>query len=204
MRNKERGLLEKSAYVQSVSVALIPLVPVIAVIVTFIVHIATGHDLTPAEVNLSVVNVIRLGESLIHLHIIIIFTGTCLLKTKTNVNEGIFHLVYHGYNVHSWLYHSGCHNINYANESGSRANQGIPRLTPFRLLYQSLTFLTGLFAYPHLLALEDTALEHTLQFGSMERMLQNPDVAPDLQNLKTFDSAQFAYCIRFAVFWCAP
>jgi uncharacterized membrane protein (GlpM family) len=82
MRNKERGLLEKSAYVQSVSVALVPLVPIIAVIVTFIVHIATGHDLTPAEVNHSVVNVIRLGESLIYLHIIIIFTGTCLLKTK--------------------------------------------------------------------------------------------------------------------------
>nr|QST14989.1 ABCC5 protein [Diaphanosoma celebensis] len=49
MRGKERDLLEKSAYVQSVSVALIPLVPVIAVIATFIAHIATGHDLTPAE-----------------------------------------------------------------------------------------------------------------------------------------------------------
>jgi ATP-binding cassette subfamily C (CFTR/MRP) protein 5 len=39
-----------SAYVQSTSVALTPVVPIIAVIITFLAHIASGHDLTPAEV----------------------------------------------------------------------------------------------------------------------------------------------------------
>ena len=52
MRTKERILLEKTAYTQSLSVALTPVVPIIAVIVTFIAHIATGHELTPAEVNI--------------------------------------------------------------------------------------------------------------------------------------------------------
>ena len=50
VRKRERFLLEMSAYVQSTSVALTPVVPIIAVIVTFLAHIASGHDLTPAEV----------------------------------------------------------------------------------------------------------------------------------------------------------
>ena len=39
-----------SAYVQSASVALTPVVPILAVIVTFLVHIGLGYELSPAEV----------------------------------------------------------------------------------------------------------------------------------------------------------
>lgn len=50
IREKEKGFLEATAYVQSASVALTPVVPVIAVIVTFLAHIGFGYDLTPVEV----------------------------------------------------------------------------------------------------------------------------------------------------------
>lgn len=50
IREKEKGFLESTAYVQSASVALTPVVPIIAVIVTFLAHIGFGYDLSPAEV----------------------------------------------------------------------------------------------------------------------------------------------------------
>lgn len=50
IRKKERFLLEMTAYVQSISVALTPVVPVLSVIVTFLVHTSLGYDLSPAEV----------------------------------------------------------------------------------------------------------------------------------------------------------
>ena len=53
IRKTERSLLERTAYVQSTSVALTPVVPVVAVIVTFLVHIGLGYDLSPAEVRAS-------------------------------------------------------------------------------------------------------------------------------------------------------
>uniref|UniRef100_T1J568 Multidrug resistance-associated protein 5 n=1 Tax=Strigamia maritima TaxID=126957 RepID=T1J568_STRMM len=49
IRNKERKLLEKSAYVQSVSIAMAPTVPIIAAIVTFLAHVGAGNNLTAAE-----------------------------------------------------------------------------------------------------------------------------------------------------------
>ena len=50
IREKEKKFLEATAYVQSASVALTPVVPIIAVIVTFLAHIGFGYDLSPAEV----------------------------------------------------------------------------------------------------------------------------------------------------------
>ena len=52
IRKKERFLLEMTAYVQSISVALTPVVPVLSVIVTFLVHISLGYELSPAEVTI--------------------------------------------------------------------------------------------------------------------------------------------------------
>ncbi|XP_046652903.1 ATP-binding cassette sub-family C member 5-like [Daphnia pulicaria] len=49
IREKEKKYLEATAYVQSASVALTPVVPIIAVIVTFLAHIGFGYDLSPAE-----------------------------------------------------------------------------------------------------------------------------------------------------------
>ncbi|XP_023931668.1 multidrug resistance-associated protein 5-like, partial [Lingula anatina] len=50
IRSDERSILEKSAYVQSVSIAATPLVPIVAAVLTFIVHAQTGNDLTAAQV----------------------------------------------------------------------------------------------------------------------------------------------------------
>lgn len=50
IRRKEQKLQEMGAYVQSASIALTPVVPVVAVIATFLIHIAFGYDLSPAEV----------------------------------------------------------------------------------------------------------------------------------------------------------
>ncbi|XP_042864040.1 multidrug resistance-associated protein 5-like isoform X6 [Penaeus japonicus] len=49
IRKRERSLLEKSAYVQSISLAMAPTVPVIAAIVTFLAHIGAGYNLTAAQ-----------------------------------------------------------------------------------------------------------------------------------------------------------
>nr|XP_053629709.1 ATP-binding cassette sub-family C member 5-like [Cherax quadricarinatus] len=49
IRSCERRLLEKSAYVQSVSVAMAPTVPIIAAIITFLAHIAAGYNLTAPQ-----------------------------------------------------------------------------------------------------------------------------------------------------------
>ena len=50
IREKERSVLEMAAYVQSINIALTPVIPTIAVIVTFLVHIGLGYELSPAEV----------------------------------------------------------------------------------------------------------------------------------------------------------
>nr|XP_045601897.1 ATP-binding cassette sub-family C member 5-like isoform X2 [Procambarus clarkii] len=49
IRCRERRLLEKSAYVQSISLAMAPTVPIIAAIVTFLAHIGAGYNLTAAQ-----------------------------------------------------------------------------------------------------------------------------------------------------------
>ncbi|KAK7069829.1 Multidrug resistance-associated protein 5 [Halocaridina rubra] len=51
IRSRERRLLEKSAYVQSISLAMAPTVPVLAAIVTFLAHIGAGYNLTAAQVS---------------------------------------------------------------------------------------------------------------------------------------------------------
>lgn len=51
IRSKEQFLLEMAAYIQSVSVALAPVIPIIAVIVTFLTYIGSGHDLSPSQVH---------------------------------------------------------------------------------------------------------------------------------------------------------
>lgn len=42
------------SYIQSVSYALTPAVPFIAVIVTFLIHLGFGYELSPVEVNISI------------------------------------------------------------------------------------------------------------------------------------------------------
>lgn len=49
IREKEKKLLERSAYLQSLSFALTPIIPIIAIIVTFLAHVASGYNLTTAE-----------------------------------------------------------------------------------------------------------------------------------------------------------
>ncbi|RXG53671.1 hypothetical protein Avbf_05231 [Armadillidium vulgare] len=49
IRKQERKYLEKSAYVQCLSIAMTPVVPVIAAIITFLAHIGTGNNLTAAQ-----------------------------------------------------------------------------------------------------------------------------------------------------------
>ncbi|XP_066942829.1 ATP-binding cassette sub-family C member 5-like isoform X2 [Macrobrachium rosenbergii] len=49
IRSRERRLLEKSAYVQSISLAMAPTVPVLAAIITFLAHIGAGYNLTAAQ-----------------------------------------------------------------------------------------------------------------------------------------------------------
>ncbi|XP_050718619.1 ATP-binding cassette sub-family C member 5-like isoform X19 [Eriocheir sinensis] len=49
IRGRERHLLEKSAYVQSLSLAMAPTVPIISAIVTFLAHIGAGYNLTAAQ-----------------------------------------------------------------------------------------------------------------------------------------------------------
>ncbi|XP_042240635.1 multidrug resistance-associated protein 5-like isoform X3 [Homarus americanus] len=49
IRGRERRLLEKSAYVQSISLAMAPTVPIVAAIITFLAHIGAGYNLTAAQ-----------------------------------------------------------------------------------------------------------------------------------------------------------
>ena len=49
-RKQERCYLEKSAYALSITNAMIPSVPILTAIVTFLVHIAAGNNLTAAQV----------------------------------------------------------------------------------------------------------------------------------------------------------
>ncbi|XP_043243521.1 multidrug resistance-associated protein 5-like isoform X2 [Amphibalanus amphitrite] len=48
-RSSERSLLQRAAYVQSVSIALAPTVPVISAIITFLCHVGAGYNLTAAQ-----------------------------------------------------------------------------------------------------------------------------------------------------------
>ncbi|XP_053403768.1 ATP-binding cassette sub-family C member 5-like [Mercenaria mercenaria] len=49
IRAEERAILEKGAYVQSISTAAAPLVPVMAAVFTFLGYILTGNELTAVE-----------------------------------------------------------------------------------------------------------------------------------------------------------
>ncbi|KAG7158772.1 Multidrug resistance-associated protein 5-like 1 [Homarus americanus] len=51
IRGRERRLLEKSAYVQSISLAMAPTVPIVAAIITFLAHIGAGYNLTAAQIH---------------------------------------------------------------------------------------------------------------------------------------------------------
>nr|CAD7196531.1 unnamed protein product [Timema douglasi] len=49
IRTRERNLLQKTAYCQSLSISMAPTVPVISAIVTFLAHISAGNNLTAAQ-----------------------------------------------------------------------------------------------------------------------------------------------------------
>ncbi|KAK3604646.1 hypothetical protein CHS0354_007189 [Potamilus streckersoni] len=49
IRSEERAVLEKAAYVQSISTATAPMVPVLAAVCMFLGYILTGNNLTPVE-----------------------------------------------------------------------------------------------------------------------------------------------------------
>ncbi|XP_078614100.1 ATP-binding cassette sub-family C member 5-like [Branchiostoma floridae x Branchiostoma japonicum] len=49
VRNRERQVLEKAAYVQSASIAVSPLVSLLSGILTITVHVMTGNDLTASQ-----------------------------------------------------------------------------------------------------------------------------------------------------------
>ncbi|XP_046559479.1 LOW QUALITY PROTEIN: ATP-binding cassette sub-family C member 5-like [Haliotis rubra] len=49
IRSKERGVLEKAAYVQSLSTSVASMVPVFSSVITFITYVATGNELTAAK-----------------------------------------------------------------------------------------------------------------------------------------------------------
>ncbi|GFG38298.1 hypothetical protein Cfor_11595 [Coptotermes formosanus] len=51
IRRKERDLLQKVAYCQSLSISMAPTIPVISTIITFLAHISAGNNLTAAQVN---------------------------------------------------------------------------------------------------------------------------------------------------------
>nr|CAD7428537.1 unnamed protein product [Timema monikensis] len=53
IRNRERNLLQKTAYCQSLSISMAPTVPVISAIVTFLAHISAGNNLTAAQVSVT-------------------------------------------------------------------------------------------------------------------------------------------------------
>jgi hypothetical protein len=50
IRAEERAILEKGAYVQSISTAAAPLVPVMAAVFTFLPYVLTGNELTSVKV----------------------------------------------------------------------------------------------------------------------------------------------------------
>ena len=51
IRADERKILEKAAYVQSISSATAPVVPVMASVFTFLALVLTGNDLSPVDVS---------------------------------------------------------------------------------------------------------------------------------------------------------
>jgi hypothetical protein len=50
IRGEERAVLEKGAYVQSISTATAPIVPVIGSVFTFLAYVLTGNELTAVKV----------------------------------------------------------------------------------------------------------------------------------------------------------
>ncbi|KAJ8310779.1 hypothetical protein KUTeg_012644 [Tegillarca granosa] len=50
IRAKERKVLEKAAFVSSISTSSAPMVPVMATVFVVLSHLLTGNDLTPAQV----------------------------------------------------------------------------------------------------------------------------------------------------------
>lgn len=71
IRARERFYLEMSAYVQSASVALTPVIPILAVIVTFLIHIEFGYDLSPIEVHTRK----ELNQDMLHVILSIVFSS---------------------------------------------------------------------------------------------------------------------------------
>lgn len=51
IRKKELKEVEKIAYCQSFGISLAPTIPVISGIATFLIHVATGGNLTASQVN---------------------------------------------------------------------------------------------------------------------------------------------------------
>ena len=51
IRADERKVLEKAAYVQSISSATAPVVPVMASVFTFLALVLSGNDLSPVDVS---------------------------------------------------------------------------------------------------------------------------------------------------------
>ena len=50
IRGNERGILEKTAFVQSVSQSIAPMVPVLAGVFVITAHVMTGNDITATQV----------------------------------------------------------------------------------------------------------------------------------------------------------
>lgn len=51
IRDKERQILERAGYFQSITVGVAPIVMVIASVATFSTHMLLGYDLTAAQVS---------------------------------------------------------------------------------------------------------------------------------------------------------
>ncbi|KAF2351591.1 ABC transporter type 1 transmembrane domain [Trinorchestia longiramus] len=99
VRERERVLLEKSAYLQSVSLAMAPTVPVIAAIVTFCAHIAAGNNLTPAQAYpVVVVFTTAVRKGLAHLpHAHLLWEGlTALRRIQATSIMGLIGLIHFG------------------------------------------------------------------------------------------------------------
>lgn len=51
LRVTERDWLQRAAYLQSLAIGLTPIVPMAAAVVTFLVHTASGNDLSVSQVS---------------------------------------------------------------------------------------------------------------------------------------------------------
>jgi len=50
IREKEHQKLRNMAYLNSLSISTAPTIPIISAVVTFLIHIGTGHTLSAAQV----------------------------------------------------------------------------------------------------------------------------------------------------------